>query len=79
MQMSIMDVYTMNGRKRDGTSSRVCMRGPVNREGRKESPWIFSLLSTKLSGGWSDPLARRSTVRMVRACGPDGPRVRRTD
>jgi hypothetical protein len=38
-----------------------------------------SVLGTKLSGGQSSPEAKRFVVRMVRACGPDGPRVRRAD
>jgi hypothetical protein len=37
------------------------------------------LLSTKLRCGQSSPKAGRSAVRTVRACGPDGPRTRRTD
>jgi hypothetical protein len=38
-----------------------------------------SVLGIKLSGGRSGPEAKRSVVRTVRACGPDGPRVRRAD
>jgi hypothetical protein len=37
------------------------------------------LFEPELSGGLSGPEAGRSAVRTVRACGPDGPRVRRTD
>jgi hypothetical protein len=37
------------------------------------------LLGTKLRCGQASPEAGRSAVRTVRACGPDGPRARRTD
>jgi hypothetical protein len=36
-------------------------------------------LNQKRASGRSDPEAGRSAVRTVRACGPDSPRVRRTD
>jgi hypothetical protein len=36
-------------------------------------------LNHKRAGGRSGPEAGRSVVRTVRACGPDGPRMRRTD
>jgi hypothetical protein len=40
---------------------------------------VVHLLSTKLRCAQSGPEAGRSAVRTVRACGPDGPRTRRTD
>jgi hypothetical protein len=37
------------------------------------------MFGTKMSGGQSGPEAGRSAVQTVRACGPDGPRKRKTD
>jgi hypothetical protein len=37
------------------------------------------MLSSKMSGRQSGPEAGRYAVRTVRACEPDGPRMRRAD
>jgi hypothetical protein len=59
-------------------SAAVC-RGcpPSARPTRRLPAWVT--VEHQIERGRSGPEAGRSAVRTVRASGPDGPRVRRTD
>jgi hypothetical protein len=53
---------------------------PIKRKPRSASETSGAkCLNQKRAGGRSGPEAGRSAVRTIRAYGPDGPRVRRTD
>jgi hypothetical protein len=47
--------------------------------GRSTTSLVTLCLAQKRASGRSGPGAGRSAVRTVRACGPDGPRLRRVD
>jgi hypothetical protein len=69
---------TASGKDSENLAAVQLMR-PTCRELENLAPSNICVCSTpKREGGRSGPEAGRSAVRTVRACGSDGPRVRRT-